>query len=75
MTVRTLLSRILSEYGYDVVIYKGYLIGSVDYELWSGRDIDIPVEFINKEVVDWAINWSSTAPALESAAILTIVVR
>ena len=74
MTVRTLLNRILSKYGYDVVIYKGRSIGSVDYELWSGRDNDIPIGLIDKEVVDWVVNWSSTAPAPESAVIHEIVV-
>lgn len=74
MTVSTLHSRILSKNGYNVVvIYKGYSIDSVDYELWSGRDNDIPIELINKEVVDWVVNWSSNAP--ETEAVLTIVVH
>ena len=73
MTVSTLRRRALSIYGYDVVIYKGYSIDSVDYKLWSGRDNDIPIEFINKEVVDWALNWSYSAP--ETKAVLTIVVH
>lgn len=74
MTISTLLSRILSKYGYDVVIYKGWSISSADYELWSGRNIDIPIGLIYQEVVDWAVNWLSNAPAPESAVVLTIVV-
>lgn len=70
MTVSTLLNRIFSRNGYNVVIYKGYSISSLNYEVWSGRDnIDsIPIGLIDKEVVDWVINLSSTE------AILTIVV-
>ena len=73
MTVSTLCSRALYIYGYDVEIYKGYSIDNVDYKIWSGRDNDIPIGLIDKEVVDWALNWSYSAP--ETKAVLTIVVH